>query len=342
MLRTYARPLFFLAAAASASAACGARTNLVCDKEIPSTPITPNLYFVLDHSRSMSEGGKWTSVGSSLQALILRIGAKASFGAAIFPNPTSPGCDVGVEVMSVRSGGPDTAATLAQAMSAPPNGGTPTAASLRALRPALEGLVGQTFVILATDGGPNCNGALTCGLDRCTANIDNISSTCLPGVLPNCCVGQSGNPLDCLDDAATLAAVGELEAAGIPTFVIGVPGSEAYSAVLDAAAQAGGTARSGSPAYYAVTTTDAAALTAALSQVIDQVATACFLKLTQDVTPGELVVKVGDQRAPEDPQNGFSVDGVGDKQVFSLHGAACNLAVAGAPVSIHVVDECRH
>jgi hypothetical protein len=339
MLRLHAIPLLFLAAAAATSAACGARTNLVCEREVPGTPLTPNLYFVLDHSKSMLEGGKWDSVGSSLQALVVRIGAKARFGAAIFPNPTSSSCDVGVEVMSVRPGNPETAATLAQAMSAPPNGGTPTAATLRALLPELRGLLGQTFVILATDGGPNCNAALTCSIDRCTANVDGISSTCQPGVLPNCC-DQSGSTIDCLDDAATIAAVGQLEAAGIPTFVIGVPGSEAYSAVLDAAAHAGGTSRTGSPAYYAVTTSDAAALTAALSQVIDQVAAACFLKLAQSVGVREVVVKVGDQQAPDDPQNGFTLQSVGGEQVLALHGAACDLAVAGAPVSVQVVDEC--
>jgi hypothetical protein len=340
MLRPYSLPLLFLAAAVSAPAACGARTNLACDEEIPATPITPNLYFVLDHSKSMLDGGKWNSVGTSLQALIARIGAKAHFGAAIFPDPASSSCDVGVEVMSVRPGSAETAATLAQAMSAPPSGGTPTAATLRALLPELRDLVGQTFVILATDGGPNCNDALTCDLDHCTANIDHVSSSCLPGVPPSCCEGPTGTPLDCLDDTATVAAVGELDAAGIPTFVIGVPGSEAYAAVLDAAAGAGGTARSGNPAYYAVTTSDAAALTAALSQVIDQVTAACFLKLTRVVVTANLVVSVGEQRAPEDPRNGFTVDGAGDKQILSLHGAACDLAVAGAPVSIHVLDEC--
>ena len=341
MLRLRALSLLFMAVAATVLPACGARTNLVCDRPIPFTPITPNLYFALDHSKSMLENGKWGSVGASLQALIVDIGAKARFGAAFFPNPTSSTCDVGVEVMSVRPGGAETAATLAQAMTAPPNGGTPTAATLQALLPELQGLVGQTFVILATDGGPNCNAALTCSLDRCTANIDNISSTCLPGVPPNCCA-DPGSTVDCLDDAATVAAVSALEEAGIPTFVIGVPGSEAYSAVLDAAARAGGTARGEEPAYYAVTTSDAAALTAALTQVINQVAPACFLKLSQVVDAPELVVNVGDQRAPGDPRNGFTVDGAGDKQVLALHGAACRLAVAGAPVSVHVVDECRH
>jgi hypothetical protein len=339
MLRPYRNPLLFLAATTAMSAACGSRTNLICEKDIPGTPLTPNLYFVLDHSKSMLEGGKWDSVGSSLQGLVARIGARARFGAAIFPNPTSSSCDVGVEVMSVRPGGAETAATLAQAMSAPPNGGTPTAATLRALLPGLRGLAGQTFIVLATDGGPNCNASLTCDIDRCTANIDGISSSCQPGVPPSCCA-QSGATIDCLDDAATIAAVGELEAAGIPTFVIGVPGSEAYSAVLDSAAQAGGTARTGSPAYYAVTTSDAAALTAALSQVIDQVAAACFLKLAQSVGVREVVVKVGGQRAPADPQNGFTLESSGGDQVLALHGAACHLAAAGAQVSVQVVDEC--
>ena len=341
MQRRFQLPLFLFTAAALTAAACGSRTNLLCQKSLSPTPITPNLYFVLYHSKSMDENGKWDSVRSSLGGIITRIGAQAGFGAAILPNPTSGGCDVGVEVMSVRPGSAATAATLAQAMAAPPDGGTPTAATLASLLPELQALVGQTFVILATDGGPNCNSALTCGLDQCTANIDGIDD-CKAGVPPNCCQGPGGATYDCLDDVATIASVTALRQAGIPTFVIGVPGSEAYAAVLAAAAEAGGTARSGSPAYYAVTTSDATALTSALSQVIEQVAATCFLKLPETVTAAELLVKVAGRVALNDPTNGFTVDGVGAKQLLSLHGAACDLAIDGGGVTVQVTDECPH
>src|SRR5690606_31552449 len=72
-----------------------------------------------------------------------------------------------------------------------PGGGTPTA---RALERALEyftsgegaSLDGDKFVLLATDGGPNCNSVLECGADLCTYNLDGMRD-CSGYKDQNCC-----------------------------------------------------------------------------------------------------------------------------------------------------------
>ena len=161
-----------------------------------------------------------------------------------------------------------------------PVGGTPTAATLTALKPELEGFAGLTFVILATDGGANCDPNAVCDVDTCTANLDGVTITqktdagtaavvCQPLTPPNCCVPPplgAGN-LDCLDTQATTAAVAALKAAGIPVYVVGILGSAPYETMLDGLAQAGGTARATAPYYYRVDTADAQALTTALSEI---------------------------------------------------------------------------
>src|SRR6185295_5901965 len=60
-----------------------------------------------------------------------------------------------------------------------PGGGTPTAAALARAYDyyttgAGAGLDGDKYVLLATDGGPNCNAALNCDADpsHCTINIE--------------------------------------------------------------------------------------------------------------------------------------------------------------------------
>ena len=84
-------------------------------------------------------------------------------------------------------------------------GSTPTAATFRNIRSLLTSLPGKTYVIFATDGGPNCNPAAKCGADECQANMEDVSG-CPPGGPPNCCSSTTpgGTPLACEDAAATV------------------------------------------------------------------------------------------------------------------------------------------
>ena len=99
--------------------ACGARSGLpvpdldsvlpadatTCKGvELPVYPHVPNLYFVLDVSGSMLQNAKWQNVRSSVAELIGDLGARARFGAAVFPEPLGASCAPGVERMPLQLG----------------------------------------------------------------------------------------------------------------------------------------------------------------------------------------------------------------------------------------------
>ncbi len=221
----------------------------------------PNIYFVLDTSGSMA-----TQVGPStryrlVQAaaidLVKNIGGLINVGAALFPfaGVGSDGCHAGGEVLPVTPGDALNISTFSKLTSVQPNGGTPTAATLEALYPTLTKLPGRTIVVLATDGGPNCNAAASCGAEDC---IDNIESACGPGGCckptgPSCCTAASGQgTLNCIDRKASIDAVAKLAAAGVRVYVVGVLGSETYGAVLDQMALVSGAPQIAPPFYYKV------------------------------------------------------------------------------------------
>lgn len=303
----------------------------------------PNLYFVLDRSGSMAADNKWTTVRTVVARVMTNLGPRANFGLAMFPQPSSTAaCLAGEQVMSVRPGdapagtqGPTTKSLLAITSGAP-SGGTPTAETLRDLLPTLEGLSGRTFVILATDGGPNCNASASCNSDRC---IDNIESSpgCPPNGAPNCCDPNVYGPLDCLDAQPTIDAVAAVAQANIPVYVVGVPGSGPYAALLDALATAGGTARAGEPLYYAVDSSDEAALGAALSQIAAKITGTCMFTLAEaPPDPTHVNVYFDDEAVPQDPVNGWTLDGA----TVTLVGAACQDVMSGAVLDVRIVAGC--
>jgi len=239
---------------------------------LQATSDPPNIYFVIDRSGSMGEmvdgRAKYDAVATAAVALVRRLGSQVNVGAAVFPGQVNAdqGCTMGAEVFPTRPGDPlatgactidgEVTRAFSRSISLPsgtdPTGGTPTAATLTRLLPTLAALRGRTVVLLATDGGPNCNPAAMCDATKCIPNIEHAPA-CTPDV--NCCSPALGGPTSCLDDVATLAAVGALARNGIRTYVVGIPGSAPYATLLDELARSGGTARpagSGGAAYYDV------------------------------------------------------------------------------------------
>jgi hypothetical protein len=161
---------------------------------------------------------------------------------------------------------------------------------------------------------------------------------CPPGGPPNCCDpnGASG-PQGCLDGARAAAAVGALKASGIETFVLGIPGSAPYAAVLDQLAIAGGTSRGSEPQYYRVDTADGDALGAALAAIAAKVTASCTFQLVQAPTaPGDVNVYVGGKVVPRDGPNGWTLIGT----TLTLEGATCDDLLSGKAVSLRVVEGC--
>jgi hypothetical protein len=103
-------------------------------------------------------------------------------------------------------------------------GGTPIAATLNSALVYLAGVTDENerYVLLATDGAPNCN-----------SSLDGSSCTCTSD---NCSV----NELNCLDDTATYAAATALDAAGYPVYVLGIGGSSDWTSVMNEISTSGG------------------------------------------------------------------------------------------------------
>lgn len=325
---------------------------------IPVLTERPNVYFVVDRSGSMGDPlpkspfNKYVNARIAIGKLLRVIGHRLRYGAAIFPTPGGvvEGCNPGKEIFPTTDGDPPTYA--AQGLDGPtlkkllavlggfqPNGGTPTSASLAVLAPTLAALPGKTFVVLATDGAPNCNSSAQCGPEDCMANIEGANLNGTPCVAPlNCCdpkLVQDGQQL-CVDRQATVKIVTDLFDAGILTYVIGMPGSEVYQSVLEEAAVAGGTAKSTPPSYYPVT--DEEQLTSALKEIGIKVAITCTVDLGSAPPDKKLVnVYLDTSLVLQDPLDGWSWT---NDTTVELHGAACDKLKSGDVLQVQVVAGC--
>jgi len=283
---------FFVNDASPAVATCNLGPNGdVCACVDQPLGQVPNLYFVLDRSGSMNEDNKWGTIVNVITTVVLELGPRVNVGVAVFPNPAAgpDTCATGDAVIPLSRGdvpsrelGPTATAILETLGSVGAQGGTPTAATLTGLLPLLKTFPGKTYVVLATDGGPNCNPNAVCGAAQCQLDIEAT-----PGCVTNtnCCAGPGG-ALDCLDAEPTTLAVQALADNDFPVYVVGVPGSAPYATLLNALATAGGTARDANgpgPQYYDVATTDEPALQSALFQVAGKIAGNC--QLTLDAVP---------------------------------------------------------
>lgn len=313
--------------------------------DVPLLVDVPNIYFVLDRSGSMRESNKLTTAEVVIAHAVLKLGPRANVGLAVFPDPfNNDGCTPGREIMSVRGGdapagtiGPTYTMLVNQLVSLSAAGGTPTARTLAGLLPRVSGLSGRTYVILATDGGPNCDDSAACTVDQCIANIESAAPGCVPNVAPNCCDNAHYGPLSCLDSTATIAAVTAYKNANVPVYVIGVSGSGAYATLLDQLAQAGGTARSTTPFYYRVDGVDEGSFQQALFQVAAKIVASCTLELKEAPMDPNLVNVFFDGMAvPEAGPNGWNLQG----STITLEGTACDRVLAGEVLDVNVSGGC--
>jgi MYXO-CTERM domain-containing protein len=228
----------------------------------------PVMMLVIDRSNSMwgvpnaavcaadSCPRKWGIASAVLPDVANRFRGGFRFASMLYP-ATSGGdlsCGTGLVDLPI-SATPEDIQVLLQSYG--PVGATPTAASLVAAKTYLQGLnlTTNAYVLLVTDGVPNCNPALNQATCSCT-----VSS----------CVDRA-NGDRCLDDVASAQAAAALYQAGFRVFVTGFGDTvnlDNNAAVLNAVAAAGGT----TAAYNAL---DAASLEQALSGIMGQVNECC-------------------------------------------------------------------
>ena len=192
-------------------------------------------------------------------------------------------------------------------------------------------------MILATDGGPNCNAGPSCTAAMCQPNIEGVQGCSVNG--PSCCDPPMGYRESCLDSDATKSAVAALKAAGIPVYVVGLPGTSTpvYASLLDDLAVAGGTAQATSPKYYRVASANDNTLLTALKKIAAQITATCDFKLSETPAQANQVnVYLDEVVLPKDPVNGWKIDG----PIVTLLGEACAKVLAGDVLDVRIITGC--
>jgi hypothetical protein len=191
-------------------------------------------------------------------------------------------------------------------------------------------------VLLATDGGPNCNTANTCDETHCTTNLDG---QCPAG--SNCC---DKNGQSCLDDAAVVKQIQDLQTAGVSTFVVGIPGTEVYSQYLDNFAVSGGvTNPAAPPSYYAVSAMGGVqGLVDVFTSITTHLVRNCDVALENTNTPmnPDLVnVAVDCQVVPYADGAGWTISGT-DQKTLVIAGDVCDAIQTKGAGRVDVVYGC--
>ena len=304
------------------------------DRLAPLEQRVPEVLFVIDASGSMTFGldgnempegdDRWTILGRALLSAVSVRSEELSFGAVVYPDsPTfADGCNMrSAPLLSMgdRRNGLFLERLFERWM---PDGGTPTAAALHLARENVKDPPPnvQRFVILATDGAPNCNPSP-------------------PRPTPDCVCTRSGwcglpeDAVNCLDDVDPVEAVRAItDEEGVPVYVVGLldtglgyPASE-FRRVLDAMAEAGRRPQRDAPTLY-YDATQPGALDRILGEIVGGL-TRCVYYLSGALAVDDVVaVRVGDTTLTRDDTgiDGWSVSNPSAGEI-TLHGSACALA----------------
>ena len=286
------------------AATCGEQTFML--QRLP-----PDLLIVQDKSGSMmdppSSGGasKWSQmVGALNMSLAMAQAQQARWGLVFFPSDNACGTATSPNVPV----GPNTQGQITSALNAnSPGGATPTQAAVRAATSYLMGLTDQNpkFIVLATDGQPNC--------------------------------GAGGGFGD--DSAGAEQAITDAKNMGINTFVIGISADATSDATLNQMAMNGGEARpNGPPSYYSVQNqTDFVNAIAAITGTV----VTCTFPLTMPPAYPDRVTVVGNgQVIPHDTthMNGWDY-GAGNMSI-TFYGMYCQQLQNGVIVTVQAIFGC--
>lgn len=319
---------------------CGARTGLpvpdggfdggidACVEDSVSLSLTPaEVLFVLDRSNSMfsdvqglptmrREDTRWVLLGEALDSA-LRGEPLVVPGAAFFPASLRDGEEINAET-ACRSPEfvqvPFSRNALDEINevfeSSEPFGGTPTTAVLQTAWEHLQSNPNPQaprFIVLATDGGPNCNLAdpeLPC---RCSGN-------------PETCENSAFGTANCLDDNHTIEVLEEIVGSGVPVYVIGFgdPQRPDLTAIMNAMAVAGGRPQAGRTQFFDVQR--AADLETAFAEITGEVSR-CNLGIPGDLNIARLSLSING--APLQRDRDWRLDGA---RSVRLLGQACRTA----------------
>jgi len=270
---------------------------------------------------------KWALITPAIKQVVADTDMDVNWGLKFFPDSAANVCNVGSGVAVPVGPGSGAAVTTAIMGSTNTMGGvmtgynaTPTRSAMTTATTYMQSLTdsGKKFILLATDGEPNCAAAGAGGV--------------------------GGTMTD--DSTGATTAVGDANAAGFPTFVVGVATSGMGNAdmTLSKMADAGGLARTGSPKYYPVTSADD--LAAAIRTLIG-VAASCTFQIgpppsNDGTTSLDMINVFGDgTEIMRDTSHTNGYDYTDDtKMSIQIYGPLCDQVMSGAIHDVTVTFIC--
>jgi hypothetical protein len=265
-----------------------------------------DLLLVVDKSGSMDEElqtgqDKWPVMRDALDTVVDQYDDGIRFGLMLYPDDAE--CATGsVRAAMAPQNGPAISSALGGTS---PDGGTPTHTTLAAARSYYQGVgsEGARYVLLATDGEPNCG---------------NLSDTQEPTV------------------EESIAAIEALSADSIMTFVLGFGGTvNNYPEILQAMAEAGGTGD-----YFAANSPEE--LSTALDAIAGEVGLpSCSFRL--DNTPGstdDLTVYQDGDQVPHDPSQQQGWDWNPGTNTLTFYGQSCDDIRGGQTEQVRIEFGC--
>lgn len=298
----------------------GAADGPTCGmKKFPLAKVPPDLMIVLDKSGSMRDlpdgtpcnqaacgpMSKWTQMTAAIDQVVMSTDDTIRWGIDFFPVDES----CAVAPMPAAPIADRNAAAVAGAIAAiTPEGGTPTRAAISAasLYEATQPDANPKYILLATDGLPNC--------------VEGAADDLAP------------------DDVATIQAIRDSAARGIPVFVVGIGMIPMATVTLSAMAIAGGEPQAAEPRFYPVSST--ADLVGVLGTIGGMVGSCSFGLGGQPPDPDNIAVVINGVRVPRDLTHADGWDYGTAQMSVQLFGHWCDDAKAGKVTDAQAIFGC--
>ncbi|MBW2261828.1 MAG: VWA domain-containing protein [Deltaproteobacteria bacterium] len=279
--------------------------------------VNSDVLIVLDRSGSMML--MLNNLKTAVNTVASASEEKIWFGLMPFPNSVPPG-DCALIRPLTECNAPTTPAVMLGPLKAADIASTLVGLTICGSTPTSQTLVNahaylsststghSQYVLLATDGVPNCNSSL----DPSTCECLDTDTGCV------------GRPEACLDDAATYAALDALLADGIPTYVLGMGawlGTDRE--IMNNMAEHGGTT-----SFYPAETP--AGLLSAFEAIMGTVVVSCRFDIHpgEEVDPTKVNFYIDGEIVPRDTSHAAGWDYV-DEDTIEFYGVWCDRIMSG-------------